>query len=350
MNWVDLKDAPHRRFNPLTREWILVSPQRAQRPWQGQIERTTAPASVEYDPACYLCPGNARAHGQRNPAYTGTFVFENDFPALMPDTRAGKVNVENLILADSEQGNCRVACFSPRHDLTLSRMKPAEVEAVVQMWADQSRDLAAVPSIRYVEIFENRGALMGASNPHPHCQIWTNTQLPNIPAREQESQEDFLSRNGQCLLCRYLSLELESGERVICENKSFVAVVPFWALWPFETLVIGRRHFGAFEDLTAIEQMELAEVLRRITIRYDNLFETPFPYSMGFHPQPTDGKPHAEWHFHAHYLPPLLRSATVQKFMVGYEMLAMPQRDITAESAAARLREMSETHYLDRAS
>ncbi|MGA8267225.1 MAG: galactose-1-phosphate uridylyltransferase, partial [Candidatus Acidiferrales bacterium] len=297
---------------------------------------------------CYLCPGNSRARGQRNPAYSGTFVFDNDFPALLPETPSAIANVENLISAQSAPGVCRVGCFSPRHDLTLSRMNPAEIEAVVRMWVDQARNLAAVPWIQYVEIFENRGDLMGASNPHPHCQIWTNSELPNLPAKEQSSQEDFLAREGECLLCRYLALEMESNERIVCQNSSFVVVVPFWALWPFETLILSRRHVGALEDLTPAEQIDLADILRRATIRYDNLFETSFPYSMGFHQRPTDGQPHPEWHFHAHYFPPLLRSATVQKFMVGYEMLATPQRDITAESATVRLREMSEVHYLDR--
>ncbi|MGC1684781.1 MAG: UDP-glucose--hexose-1-phosphate uridylyltransferase [Candidatus Acidiferrales bacterium] len=343
-----LNDAPHRRFNPLTRDWVLVSPQRADRPWQGKIEKAAGTPSVQYDPDCYLCPGNLRAGGQRNPAYSGTFVFNNDFPALVPETPSAIENAENLLLAQSEPGVCRVACFSPRHDLTLSRMKPAEIEAVVRMWMDQARDLAAVPWIRYIQIFENRGSLMGASNPHPHCQIWTDSELPNIPAKEQESQKDFLAREGQCLLCRYLALEMGSGVRVVCQNNSFTAVVPFWALWPFETLILSRRHLGAFEDLSPVEQVDLADILRRVTIRYDNLFEASFPYSMGFHPRPSDGQPHPEWHFHAHYFPPLLRSATVQKFIVGYELLATPQRDITAEIAAARLREMSEKHYLDR--
>jgi UDPglucose--hexose-1-phosphate uridylyltransferase len=348
MNWMDLKDSPHRRFNPLTRDWVLVSPQRADRPWQGKIEKAAETPSVQYDPDCYLCPGNLRAGGQRNPSYSGTFVFNNDFPALVPETPSESENAENLILAQSEPGVCRVACFSPRHDLALSRMKSAEIQSVVRMWVDQARDLAAVPWIRYVQIFENRGALMGASNPHPHCQIWTNSELPNIPAKEQESQKDFLARESQCLLCRYLALELESGVRVVCQNNSFTALVPFWALWPFETLILSRQHISAFEDFTSVEQVDLADILRRLTIRYDNLFEVPFPYSMGFHQRPSDGQPHPEWHFHAHYLPPLLRSANVQKFMVGYELLATPQRDITAEIAAARLREMSEEHYLDR--
>jgi len=349
MNWKDLKDAPHRRFNALTREWILVSPQRADRPWQGNVEKILAPSAMKYDPDCYLCPGNARAHGEENPAYEGTFVFYNDFPALVPQTRAATANNEDLIVAQSESGLCRVACFSPRHDLTIPRMTPPEIETVVRMWVEQSRQLNAVPWIRYVEVFENRGALMGASNPHPHCQIWANAEMPNVPAKEESSQLDFFEREKKCLLCRYLALEMEAGERIVCENDSFVAVVPFWALWPFEILVLSRRHLGAFEDLNEIEQVELADMLRRITIRYDNLFETPFPYSMGFHTRPSGNHPHPEWHFHAHYLPPLLRSATVQKFMVGYEMLAMPQRDITAESAAMRLRDLSEVPYLDRA-
>jgi len=348
MNWDDLRETPHRRWNPLLREWVLVSPHRTQRPWLGQVTKSAAAPSLEYDPDCYLCPGNARSQGMRNPRYKTTFVFDNDFPALLPNVPDGKVEKDGLIVARAERGICRVVCFSPRHDLTIPRMKPEEVRQVVDVWAEQYRELTALPWVRHVEIFENRGVIMGASNPHPHCQIWTNGEVPNIPAREGAALSEYHRERGACLLCAYLNLELENKERVVCENEGFVALVPYWAVWPFETLVLSRRHVSNIVGLNEKERDDLADILRRLTIRYDNLFETAFPYSMGFHQQPEDRKEHPEWHFHAHYFPPLLRSATVQKFMVGYEMLAGPQRDITAEIAAARLRDAPELHYLGR--
>jgi UDPglucose--hexose-1-phosphate uridylyltransferase len=275
-------------------------------------------------------------------------VFDNDFPALLPNVPDGTVEKDGLIVARAERGICRVVCFSPRHDVTIPRMKPEEVRVVVDAWVEQYRGLTALPWVRHVEIFENRGVMMGASNPHPHCQIWANGELPNIPVREGAALSEYQQDHGTCLLCAYLSLERESGERMVCENEGFVALVPYWAVWPFETLVLSRRHVSSFVGLDEKERSNLADILRRLTIRYDNLFETAFPYSMGFHQEPADEKEHPEWHFHAHYFPPLLRSATVQKFMVGYELLAGPQRDITAESAAARLRDAPEAHYLDR--
>ena len=347
-------DTSHRRFNPLTREWVLVSPHRAQRPWQGQTERPTPPAAVAHDPDCYLCPGNPRTHGELNPDYRHTFVFDNDFPALRPDAggaafeQAGAADRTGLLLAQAESGICRVICFSPRHDLTLARMTVAEIEPVVQVWIEQYRALAAIETIGSVQIFENRGDMMGASNPHPHCQIWASRSLPNEPAKELASQTAYRADHGSCLLCDYLKLELGIGERVVCENEHFVALVPFWAVWPFETLVLPRRHFGAMDALDAAEAVALADILRALTIRYDNLFEVAFPYSMGFHQSPTDGAAHPEWHFHAHFFPPLLRSATVRKFMVGFELLGSPQRDITPESSAQRLRDMPPVHYLER--
>ncbi len=246
-------------------------------------------------------------------------------------------------------GICRVVCFNPRHDLTLARMSVEQIVPVIDTWAGQYAELSANPSINFVQIFENRGDMMGASNPHPHCQIWSSSSLPNEPSKELAAQSAHYARGGHCLLCDYLALEERRGERIVCENDAFVALVPFWAVWPFELLLISRRHTGDLLDMGASERERLASILRRITTRYDNLFETSFPYTMGFHQRPSDGKPYPEWHFHAHYYPPLLRSATVRKFMVGYEMLATPQRDITAESAAARLRELSEQHYLDQA-
>jgi UDPglucose--hexose-1-phosphate uridylyltransferase len=344
---VDLDQHPHRRRNALTGEWVLVSPQRAGRPWQGGLTpRLDAPKS---DPNCYLCPGNLRANGQRNPDYTGVFAFDNDFPALLPDPPDRSISSTGLLTAEPERGLCRVLCFSSHHDLTLGRMNQDDIRGVVDAWCEESARLGALPYINSVQIFENRGASMGASNPHPHCQIWANQTLPNEVHKELDSQVQYELQHRRCLLCDYLALEV-SGERLIFENESFAVVVPFWAVWPFETLIIGKRHAGSLEKLTAGERDDLSDVLKRLTTRYDNLFETPFPYTMGFHQRPCDGSAHEEWHLHAHFYPPLLRSATVRKFMVGYEMLAMPQRDITPEAAAERLRASSEVHYRDRGS
>ena len=336
----DLRRHPHRRYNPLTREWVLVSPQRTERPWQGQVEPAAVERQASYDPLCYLCPGNLRAGGRRNPDYTGTFAFENDFPALRPDTPDGRVDERGLITARSEAGICRVVCFSPRHDLTLSRMSVGEIRLVVDTWGAQFDELGAMPLINSVQIFENRGAMMGASNPHPHCQIWANASLPNEAAKEVSAQAEYAAAKGSCLLCDYLALEESLAERIVCRNDHFVVLVPFWAVWPFETLVIGRRHASGLDHLTDAERAGLAETLKMATAGFDHLFDAAFPYTMGWHQRPTDGAPHAECHVHAHFYPPLLRSATVRKFMVGYEMLGTPQRDITPESAAARLREV----------
>ena len=348
MSSLDLKAHPHRRFNPLAREWVLVSPHRTQRPWLGQVEKLATESEPSYDPNCYMCPGNTRATGARNPLYTATFVFDNDYPALLAGSPAGEVREDGhaqpngLLVAASERGICRVVCFSPRHDLTLGKMDQAGLRAVVDVWAEQYRELGALPFVNHVQIFENRGAIMGASNPHPHCQIWANEHLPNEPAKELGALGAYQAAHGSCLLCDYVTLERHQGERLVTENDHFSALVPFWAVWPFETMLIARRHITGLDGLTDAERDGLADILKRLTTRYDHLFEVSFPYSMGFHQRPTDGKPHPEWHLHAHFYPPLLRSATVRKFMVGYEMLATPQRDITAETAATRLREMRE--------
>ena len=329
---------PHRRFNPLVREWILVSPQRTDRPWQGKVEKTPQPEAVSYDPECYLCPGNSRAGGVRNPSYKSTFVFDNDFAALRPEAPAIDSTDNGLMLTCSERGICRVVCFSERHDLTVGLMAHQEIRSVVEVWVKQYLELGSIPWINHVQIFENRGAIMGASNPHPHCQIWANAALPTQIEKELQSQSEYAQQHGSCLLCDYLQLELKEEQRIVCRNAEFVVLVPFCAVWPFEVIVLSTRHLAALDNLTTAELDRLADILRRLCIRYDNLFEVPFPYTMGLHQRPTDGSLHPEWHFHAHYYPPLLRSATIPKFMVGYEMLAMPQRDITPESAAERLR------------
>ncbi|HEX8354897.1 MAG TPA: galactose-1-phosphate uridylyltransferase, partial [Pyrinomonadaceae bacterium] len=274
----DLGEHPHRRYNPLTREWVLVSPHRTKRPWQGQTEDIALEEQPRYDPVCYLCPGNARAGGHVNPAYEGAFVFDNDYAALTPDAPAGASDDAALLRAESERGLCRVVCFSPRHDLTLSRMGAVDVRAVVDVWAAQYVELGAMPFVSHVQIFENRGAMMGASNPHPHGQIWAGESVPGEASGELKSQEEHFERRGVSLLGEYLTLELARGERLVCENEHFVALVPFWAVWPFETLVISRRHVSSLDLLSGEERDGLAGLLRQLTTRYDNLFRAPFPY------------------------------------------------------------------------
>lgn len=337
-------DSPHRRFNPLTREWVLVSPQRAKRPWLGQVEKTPDTALPEYDPTCYLCPGNERAGGIRNPQYTGTFVFENDFSALLPaaEKEPNPTKTSELLLAEPEPGICRVICFSPRHDLSLPKLTINEVEQVVLTWMDQSRELEALPWIQYVQIFENKGAVMGCSNPHPHSQLWATAHVPNEPAKELISQREYYQQHQSCLLLDTLKEEERSGDRILCGNDHFTALVPFWAVWPYEVMITARRPVAHLCNLSSEEASSLAAIIREVTRCYDRLFDISFPYSMGFHQAPADGFKHSEWVLHAHFYPPLLRSATVKKFMVGYEMLAMPQRDLTPETAAERLREMKE--------
>ncbi|HZY63494.1 MAG TPA: UDP-glucose--hexose-1-phosphate uridylyltransferase [Edaphobacter sp.] len=331
---------PHRRFNPLKQEWVLVSPNRTQRPWQGQMEKPATPAALEYDPNCYLCPGNLRAGGTRTDKYTSTYVFENDYAALKLDAPRFSSDEEGkgLLIAEGESGVCRVICFSPRHDLTLAKMTVPAIRRVVDVWAEQYRELGARDDISYVQVFENRGAMMGASNPHPHGQIWANRSLPNEVVVELRGQQEYLRQHGCCLLCAYREMESRLGERVVARNESFLAVVPFWAVWPFEVMILPMRHIGNLEMMTDGERNDFAAILQSLTSTYDLVFDTPFPYSMGLHPRPYDGEEYAEWHFHVHFYPPLLRSATIRKFMVGYELLGSPQRDITAESAAEMLR------------
>jgi UDPglucose--hexose-1-phosphate uridylyltransferase len=332
---------PHRRFNPLRGDWVLVSPHRTQRPWQGETGRTETAPPVHYDPKCYLCPGNERAGGHRNPHYTSVFAFDNDYAALLPDAPAPEPTGTPLLRAEQERGLCRVVCFHPDHSLTLSRMTLPEIVTVVETWTAQYIELSALPFVQHVQIFENRGAMMGASNPHPHCQIWATEHIPDEPARERANLERWQQEHGSGLLAEYVALETREQERIVCQNDEFLAVVPYWAVWPFETLVLARRPVRALPDFNAAQRTGLADILSQLTIRYDNLFETSFPYTMGFHQGPGP-----EQHFHAHFYPPLLRSATVKKFMVGFEMLGMPQRDILPEDAASRLRDVPAIHYL----
>ena len=338
-------DSPHLRFNPLNGDWVMVSPHRTGRPWLGQVEKVPPENLPAYDPDCYLCPGNARAGGVRNPAYAGTFVFDNDFSALLPEPSPVDAPSTELMRAEPEAGFCRVVCFSPRHDLTLPELSQPEVEAVLRTWTEQTADLGSRPGIHYVQVFENKGTMMGCSNPHPHSQIWATAHIPNEPAKELAAQDEYFGRHRRPLLLDYLAEEQRLNERVVAANAHFTALVPFWAIWPFEVMLVAHRPAARLTDLHAEEISALAEVLRNVTTRYDNLFEVSFPYSMGFHQAPADDRPHPEWVLHAHFYPPLLRSATVRKFMVGYEMLAMPQRDLTPESAAERLRALPEIHY-----
>jgi UDPglucose--hexose-1-phosphate uridylyltransferase len=333
---------PHRRWNALRQSWVLVSPHRTQRPWLGEVGQKAAPSEVAYDPQCYLCPGNQRAGGATNPAYEGIFSFVNDYSALLPDSPlVMEPPVSPLLVAEPARGLCKVLCFHPNHSLTLARMSRAEIRRVVDAWTQEYTELAALDWIEYVQIFENRGAMMGASNPHPHCQIWATGFMPDEPAAETVAQRKHLASTGHCLLCDYLAAEEKEQAtegRIIFENEHFAALVPWWATWPFEAMVVSRRHLGSLPELNVEERDALADALKRLTTRFDNLFQTSFPYTMGFHQSPTDSETHPEWHFHAHFYPPLLRSATVRKFMVGFEMLGMPQRDITPETAAERLR------------
>jgi UDPglucose--hexose-1-phosphate uridylyltransferase len=336
-----MQQNPHRRFNPLKREWVLVSPHRTQRPWQGQVEKVVQPAALEYDPECYLCPGNMRAGGARTDKYTSTYVFVNDYAALKPDVPRFREDEgeSGLLVAEGESGVCRVICFSPRHDLTLAKMEVGDIRKVIDLWDEQTQELSGRADISYVQVFENRGAMMGASNPHPHGQIWASRSVPNEAVLEQSAQAAYLKEHGKCLLCAYRELEVKLGERVVASNASFVAVVPFWAVWPFEVMILPVRHAADLSQMTDAERDDLAAMLRSVTSTYDKVFDAPFPYSMGLHPQPYDSVEHPEWHFHLHFYPPLLRSATVRKFMVGFELLGSPQRDITPESAAETLRQ-----------
>lgn len=345
MNYFSVNVHPHERLNLLTGEWILVSPHRSKRPWQGKVEQLTDDNKPSYNKQCYLCPGNSRVGGKINPEYTGPYVFNNDFAALLPDTPEGEYEESGLLKAKGVSGICRVICFSPRHNLTLPLMEISEIEKVVNLWKREYLFLASDEKIKYIQIFENKGEIMGCSNPHPHGQIWALSNIPGEVKKETDQQRIYYKEKRSSLLSDYLSLELRLQERIVCENEHFVALVPFWAVWPFETMIVSRRHVQATAQFEDNETIALASIIKQLTTKYDNLFETSFPYSAGIHQSPVNDGDHKEWHWHMHFYPPLLRSATVKKFMVGFEMLAGPQRDITPELAAERLKDLSPTHY-----
>ncbi|MDZ7290378.1 MAG: UDP-glucose--hexose-1-phosphate uridylyltransferase [candidate division KSB1 bacterium] len=335
-----LSELPHRRYNPLIGEWVLVSPHRTKRPWQGRQETPPSEKRPAYDPACYLCPGNQRAGGEVNPNYTSTFVFTNDFTALLPETESYSDSPHACIKSETVPGTCRVVCFSPRHDLTLAEMSREEIRQVIEVWAEQVTELGR--TYRWVQIFENKGEIMGCSNPHPHGQIWAVAALPNEPFKEDRQQAAYFRDKHSVLLPDYRDFEIAQSTRLVVENEHWLAVVPFWAIWPFEVLLLPNRHVLRLPDLTSAERNALADILKRLLTKYDHLFGISFPYTMGWHGAPHDEGDYSHWQLHAHFYPPLLRSSTVKKFMVGYEMLAEAQRDITPELAAERLRELPE--------
>lgn len=342
----NISDHPHRRYNALTGEWILVSPHRAKRPWNGQVEKAANEEKPSYDPNCYLCPGNTRVSGDVNPKYESNFVFTNDFAALTPDTPFDHDGNDDLFKLEPARGTARVICFSADHSKTLPVMETNEIRSVVDLWANQWVELSE--TYKYVQLFENKGAIMGCSNPHPHGQIWACSFIPEEISKELHQQELYLQKHGSPLLLDYVKQELAKKERIVCETKSFVALVPYWAFWPFETMILPKFKVKSINELNDEQRDDLALIIKKLTTRYDNLFECSFPYSMGWHNVPVDGEEHEGWQLHAHYYPPLLRSATVKKFVAGFELLAEKQRDLTPEQAAARLRELSEVHYTKR--
>lgn len=355
LNEPALSETPHRRRNLLTGEWTLVSPHRAKRPWQGKLEPVMPDERPNYDAACYLCPTNVRAGGTRNPDYSGTFAFTNDFAAMIsadstpdnaekaPEKAIEKTKLNTLFQAQAVQGTCRVLCFSPRHDLTLAEMTEFELRHVVDLWMTETAALGQ--HYKWVQVFENKGELMGCSNPHPHGQVWAMNSLPNEALKEDREQRRYFDAHQRPLLCDYLEAELADGQRVILHNEHWAALVPFWAVYPFETMLVPRRHVPRITALDEVEQRALSTILKQLLVKYDNLFETSFPYSMGWHGAPFGDEQIEHWQLHAHFYPPLLRSATVKKFLVGFELLAEPQRDLTPEQAAAGLRAASDVHY-----
>jgi UDPglucose--hexose-1-phosphate uridylyltransferase len=336
---------PHRRLNILTGEWVLVSPQRNLRPWNGKVEAVTVRSVNQHDAGCYLCPGNERASGHTNPPYANVFIFDNDYAALLPDEQEILSNTSNLLVHKSERGICKVICFSPRHDLTMAKLQPTDIEKVIEAWKEEYVSLGKKDFINSVQIFENKGEIMGCSNPHPHGQIWAQESLPVEIERESKFQLEYYTKHNRTLLSDYLKEELSTKTRIIFENNDFAVLVPFWAVWPFETIIISKRAFGSLAEIEADEITSLAEAMSIISIKYDNLFACDFPYSMGLHQAPTDGKAHPEWHFHIHFYPPLLRSSQIKKFMVGYELLGEAQRDLLPEKCAEIIRALPNVHY-----
>lgn len=335
---------PHRRYNILTGEWVLVSPHRTKRPWQGKTEKSVSDDKPEYDPSCYLCPTNERMGGANNPDYDKPFSFINDFSALLSNVSVDKFH-DGLLCAESESGICKVVCFSPDHSLTLPLMKVEAIEDVISLWQQEYIELGSLKDINHVQIFENKGGIMGCSNPHPHGQIWAQRSIPQEVEKKAVQFNAYWGKHQRSLLKDYVDQELELAERIVAENKHFVALVPYWAVWPYEAMIVPKRKMAHIGQLSEGEKKDFAEIIKRLTTKYDNIFETSFPYSAGIHQAPTDGAEHPEWHFHMSFYPPLLRSAFVKKFMVGYEMFANPQRDITAEQAAATIQGISDEHY-----
>lgn len=343
-----MQETSHRRKNILTGEWVQVSPHRNKRPWQGKTEVNAKLEVVTYDETCYLCPTNKRSGGEENPDYKSVFVFNNDFPALQNEENKQDFNENDLLIAKSERGVCRVICYAPNHSLTIPLMDVTSIHHVVKTWQKQYLELGELEYINYVQIFENKGAIMGCSNPHPHGQIWAQESIPVEPAKEDKMQLQYFKEKGRGLLVDYLTLELQKKERIVVENEFFIALVPFWAVWPFELLLLPKNHAPHIANMEEKESLAFAEILKRVTTIYDNVFETSFPYSAGIHQAPTNQNDQQHWHWHMHFYPPLIRSASIKKFMVGYEMMGNPQRDFTPEMAAQLLRSKDEIHYLKR--
>jgi len=338
-----INSQPHRRYNILTDEWVLVSPHRTKRPWQGKTDKAVVRKSITFDENCYLCPTNKRASGDINPDYKGTYSFTNDFAALLTNEEQVTLN-KGLLKATTESGICKVVCFSPNHSLTLPLMSISEINDVIGLWRKEYVELGMKPEINHVQIFENKGDIMGCSNPHPHGQIWAQHSIPEIVLQKQRQQLNYWNMHHKSLLSDYIQQEITLDERIVLKNKHFVALVPYWAVWPYETMIVPIKQYQHIDQLNHEEQEAFAQIIKELTTKYDNLFEVSFPYSSGIHQSPTD-KEHPEWHFHMSFYPPLLRSAEVKKFMVGYEMFANPQRDITAEQAAQNLKALSIIHY-----
>lgn len=337
-------NVPHKRYNPLTGEWILVSPHRTQRPWKGKKEASEQESRPEYKKDCYLCPGNERANEAQNPEYKNNFVFTNDFASLLPGTKDEELSLHNdLFKSKTIKGTCRVICFTPRHDMTLAEMPVSDIVNVISLWQEQTEELGK--QFNWVQLFENKGAMMGCSNPHPHGQLWAIDELPAEAHKENTHQLKYYDNNDSQLLIDYTNIEMKEKSRIIVENESWLIVVPYWAIWPYETLVLPKKQVSHLPQLTSSQKSGLAAALKILLIKYDNLFMTSFPYTMGWHQVPFNLENTEHWTLHGHFYPPLLRSATVKKFMVGYEMLSEPQRDLTAEKAAKRLKEQADIHY-----